>query len=344
MKSYIITHRNGVNALLNELSFYGVEGNALNDSIVLIDTDLVIIMDLLQLLRTPLRMGLLIRKAENLDDLLRFDLLQELESINENLKSLKRFRVVKNKDCSIDERNKLVKIIKENGFIVDLNNPELEFLLYKGKDFYLLGLSIDGFGLEKRSYRLFTISMDLKPSLAAIALWLSHIDKHSSLLDPFCGSGVISIEAARIGKKVDRPMEYISQKWFNFGVKEKPLNLNVYAFDTIPGHVDITRKNARIINANLFLSRMDADLIALKDLSIDVVVTHGPIPSRIKDLRLFINDLDLMNIKIFTYIAPSEDTKNIFKELMTNSIIKPLIDLNVMSGKRVYHILSYGRV
>lgn len=59
-------------------------------------------------------------------------------------------------------------------------------------------ISIDssGEGLDRRGYRLALGKAPLRETLAAGVLLASHWDKTSPLLDPFCGSGVIPIEAA----------------------------------------------------------------------------------------------------------------------------------------------------
>jgi putative N6-adenine-specific DNA methylase len=61
-------------------------------------------------------------------------------------------------------------------------------------------LSIDSSGalLHRRGYRLETAKAPLRETLAAAMLIVSGWDKTSPLLDPFCGSGTIAIEAAQM--------------------------------------------------------------------------------------------------------------------------------------------------
>ncbi|MHB2021321.1 MAG: THUMP domain-containing class I SAM-dependent RNA methyltransferase [Candidatus Xenobia bacterium] len=62
-------------------------------------------------------------------------------------------------------------------------------------------LSIDtsGTGLHRRGYRTLTAAAPLRETLAAAMVLLSTWRKDRVLLDPFCGSGTIPIEAAMIG-------------------------------------------------------------------------------------------------------------------------------------------------
>ena len=61
-----------------------------------------------------------------------------------------------------------------------------------------VAISIDSSGenLHKRGYRLATAKAPLRETLAAAMLMLCNWDRQSPLVDPFCGSGTIPIEAA----------------------------------------------------------------------------------------------------------------------------------------------------
>jgi putative N6-adenine-specific DNA methylase len=65
-------------------------------------------------------------------------------------------------------------------------------------------LSIDTSGplLHRRGYRLETAKAPLRETLAAGLLLASGWDAASPLLDPFCGSGTIAIEAALLAKQI----------------------------------------------------------------------------------------------------------------------------------------------
>ncbi len=65
-------------------------------------------------------------------------------------------------------------------------------------------LSLDSSGalLHRRGYRLATAKAPLRETLAAGILLASGWDLHSPLIDPFCGSGTIPIEAALMARKI----------------------------------------------------------------------------------------------------------------------------------------------
>ncbi|WP_088227752.1 class I SAM-dependent RNA methyltransferase [Desulfosporosinus sp. FKB] len=61
-----------------------------------------------------------------------------------------------------------------------------------------LTIDTSGLGLHKRGYRKLAGQAPLKETLAAAMVQLSHWHKERALLDPFCGTGTILIEAAMI--------------------------------------------------------------------------------------------------------------------------------------------------
>lgn len=67
------------------------------------------------------------------------------------------------------------------------------------KDMVILGLDTSGEGLHKRGYRRRTTAAPLKETLASAMLLISRWTPEKPLLDPFCGSGTIPIEAAMMG-------------------------------------------------------------------------------------------------------------------------------------------------
>jgi putative N6-adenine-specific DNA methylase len=68
--------------------------------------------------------------------------------------------------------------------------------VYLEGDECLIGLDTSGEALHKRGYRRSTVEAPLKETLAAGCLLLSGWNRRIPLIDPFCGSGTILIEAA----------------------------------------------------------------------------------------------------------------------------------------------------
>jgi 23S rRNA (guanine2445-N2)-methyltransferase / 23S rRNA (guanine2069-N7)-methyltransferase len=80
-------------------------------------------------------------------------------------------------------------------------------------------LTIDTTGpsLHKRGYRQADVRAPLKETLAAAMILLSFWDPERPLLDPFCGSGTIPIEAAWIGRRIAPGLHrsFAAEAWAN---------------------------------------------------------------------------------------------------------------------------------
>lgn len=69
-------------------------------------------------------------------------------------------------------------------------------------DVATITLDTSGDGLHKRGYRLKAGAAPLRETTAAALVLLSYWNRERPLIDPFCGSGTIPIEAAMIGRNI----------------------------------------------------------------------------------------------------------------------------------------------
>ena len=70
------------------------------------------------------------------------------------------------------------------------------------KDRATLTIDTSGVGLHKRGYRVVDVKAPIKETLGAALVKLSFFKAGRLLVDPFCGSGTIAIEAAMIAKNI----------------------------------------------------------------------------------------------------------------------------------------------
>jgi putative N6-adenine-specific DNA methylase len=89
------------------------------------------------------------------------------------------------------------------------------------KDMATLTIDTSGPGLHKRGYRKLSSAAPLKETLAAAMIQLSRWQPDRVLIDPFCGSGTIPIEAALIGLNLAPGLqrEFAAEKWPNISSK-----------------------------------------------------------------------------------------------------------------------------
>lgn len=122
------------------------------------------------------------------------------------------------------------------------------------KDVATLTLDTSGIGLHKRGYRKLTAAAPIKETLAAAMVLLTRWNAERPLVDPFCGSGTIPIEAGLIGRNIAPGLKR------SFAAEEWPI---------IPQRLwDTARKEAKDLAKrdeplDLFGSDIDSEVLSL---------------------------------------------------------------------------------
>lgn len=82
-------------------------------------------------------------------------------------------------------------------------------------DVATIDVDTSGIGLHRRGYRTLTAAAQLRETLAAALVQLSFWRPDRPLVDPFCGTGTIVIEAAMIGRRMapGRNREFAAEHW-----------------------------------------------------------------------------------------------------------------------------------
>ena len=93
--------------------------------------------------------------------------------------------------------------------------PEYRCQVALLKDQVTLTIDTTGPSLHKRGYRQYSTVAPLKETMAAALVQLSFWSRDRPLLDPFCGSGTIPIEAALIGRNIapGSKREFSAEAW-----------------------------------------------------------------------------------------------------------------------------------
>lgn len=89
------------------------------------------------------------------------------------------------------------------------------FRVFLMKDVVTIGLDTTGESLHKRGYRKLVSKAPVAENLAAGMLLLTPWNKDRVLVDPFCGSGTIPIEAAMLAANIAPGMNrsFLSEEW-----------------------------------------------------------------------------------------------------------------------------------
>jgi len=97
-----------------------------------------------------------------------------------------------------DHFKKSIKVVPYND---DL--PEAQLILVRmDHDECMVSIDTSGEPLHRRGYRLALAKAPLRETLAVAMILAAGWDRNSLLLDPFCGSGVIPIEAAMLAGRI----------------------------------------------------------------------------------------------------------------------------------------------
>ena len=127
------------------------------------------------------------------------------------------------------------------------------------KDMATLTIDTTGAGLHKRGYRAQAMEAPLKETIASALIQLSYWRNNRILLDPFCGSGTIPIEAALIGKNIAPGLNrrFASEEWAcipqelwkkariaAFQAIRQDEKLKIHASDIDPQAIELAKENA----------------------------------------------------------------------------------------------------
>ncbi len=183
---------------------------------------------------------------------------------------------------------------KENG---PLYRIEVSLL----KDTATLTIDTSGPGLHKRGYRSGGSEAPLRETLAAALVMIARWKPDIALIDPFCGSGTVPIEAALIGLNIAPGMErkFVSEAWpiiprecWHEARRETHAQaaynreLDITGTDIDPGSINIARKNAAragVDQAIHFQARPLSDLSSKKKYG--KIICNPPYGERLSELK-----------------------------------------------------------
>ena len=130
------------------------------------------------------------------------------------------------------------------------------------KDEVTVGLDTTGESLHKRGYRKLTAKAPIAENLAAALIMLTPWNKERILVDPFCGSGTIPIEAAMMAAGMAPGMnrQFLAENWAHIIGKRNwydtideaqemvdlQVDTDIQAYDLEPEMVAIARANAKL--------------------------------------------------------------------------------------------------
>ena len=170
------------------------------------------------------------------------------------------------------------------------------------KDEVTIGLDTSGESLHRRGYRKLTSKAPITETLAAALIMLTPWNKDRLLVDPFCGSGTIPIEAALIGARIAPGLQrsFLAETWSNLFTKElwdevreeahsmklTDVEMNIQGYDIDGEIIKAARQNARLAGVDNIIHFQQKEL---KDLSSSkkygFIITNPPYGERIEEQK-----------------------------------------------------------
>jgi putative N6-adenine-specific DNA methylase len=164
-------------------------------------------------------------------------------------------------DCQAIVKKAIVERLKEiyGRSWFEETGPRYQIEVALLNDNVTLTIDTSGLGLHKRGYRQLAGQAPLKETMAAAMIQLSHWHKDRALIDPFCGTGTIPIEAAFIAQNRAPGLKrsFASEKWPNLpkalwqeawqealDLWDTKAALHIYGSDIDPSALTLARTHA----------------------------------------------------------------------------------------------------
>jgi putative N6-adenine-specific DNA methylase len=215
-------------------------------------------------------------------------------TVNGDFFTHSQFASLKSKDAIVDQfREKY-----DRRPSVDLENPDLRINLHINERTCTVSLDSSGSSLGKRGYRLAQSLAPMSEVLAAGIIALSGWDKQRNLVDPMCGSGTFSIEAAMIACNMapGRIRHFGFENWKDFDSKlweslKKEADsqivtpaCKIFGSDIDQRSVEIARSNATNAGVEKFIQFEKMDFLNSNiHVTDSIVLMNPPYGERLKE-------------------------------------------------------------
>ncbi len=179
---------------------------------------------------------------------------------------------------------------------VSISNPDIRINIHISEDLVTISLDSSGESLHKRGYRTGSVAAPLNEVLAAGIIMLTGWDGQCDLIDPFCGSGTILIEAALIAQNIYPGVfreEFGFERWkdfdedlleriYNDDSQEREFDHKIYGYDINRHAVAIATDNARSAGVNKVVDIMQQDFYEFEQPREQaMIITNPPYGERI---------------------------------------------------------------
>lgn len=276
-------------------------------------------------------------------------------------------REIEIKDIPEVEASVAEKIIQISGAKVSFRNPELKVIVYATKNKTMIGIDFAITDLTKRQHKIYRSNNSLKGTLAFCLYKLAENPK--IILDPFCGSGEIVIEAALYETKKSINFFQKDKLAFTHNPKLDDLDLDKF-FEEIDKQekksekriiattsqlkfIKSVKSNAKIagVDKSIEIARMDIEWLDTKfdKETISYIITQPPELSKTKNenqikklLAEFFHQAEFILKKDGKIIAINRSTE-LLKQEAKKQNFKVVEERKTSSGKQEYEVVVFGK-
>lgn len=181
------------------------------------------------------------------------------------------------------------------------NGSKYPIHVFINKDRVMIYIDTSGLSLHKRGYRERASEAPIKETLAAALVLLTPWRDDRVLVDPFCGSGTIAIEAAMIGLNIAPGLkhEFVFKDWNSQyrglwksakaeaeAMIKKDIKLKIQAYDIDESVLRTARKNAELagVDGQIHFQKRNVSEMSSND-SYGFIVTNPPYGERLQDRK-----------------------------------------------------------
>ena len=184
---------------------------------------------------------------------------------------------------------------------VDTENPDIVINIHISNDVVNVALDSSGEPLFKRGYRVAQYIAPLNEVLAAGMLKMTGWEGNGNLIDPMCGSGTLSIEAALMAKKIPpgifrEKFGFMSWNDYDESLYKKlqehmlnPVEFNgsIFASDISDEAISLTKRNIDKALLRDFIRVQKADFRSFNPPPEGgIIILNPPYGERLKDIEL----------------------------------------------------------
>ena len=224
--------------------------------------------------------------------------------------------------------------------ILSESRGKYPFRVKFNKNICSIRLDTTGDSLHKRGYRIKSGIAPIEETLAAALIKVTEFNKDKILIDPFCGSGTIPIEAAMIASNIPPSVDraFVSETWDVIdkkywkdarvealeNINQERLNakdIKIFGFDIDSNMIKIAKENAEradVANILHFETCPVKDFYkidSLKNIDSGIILSNPPYGERLEDKK--------------TIVPIYRDLKNSFDALIAS---KRVFDMHIITS------------